>query len=73
MVYTIEFVKDPGYVSVVFSGDVTIDALKEGRDETNRALASNNCTRVLIEGPQAILKQSLAEEYEFTSGLTGLP
>ena len=67
MAHTIELMKEEGYVRVVFSGEVTLDALTECRDEVKRVMADNRCRRLLGEGESALLRQSLAEEYEFTS------
>ena len=67
MAYIIEFVEDFGYVHVVFSGDVTLGALEGCRDELKAALSHNGCRRLLVEGDGVNLRQSVAEEYEFTS------
>ncbi len=67
MTYTIDIVEDGNYVSLEYSADVTINTLQTSREEVILALTSNNWNRILVDATRADPRQSVMEDFQFTS------
>ena len=67
MPYSTSFDDDAKFVSIVFSGQITLRELKAGRSEAQSCLAENKCHRLLVDAKDYRLTHSLGEAYEFTT------
>jgi hypothetical protein len=67
MAYTIDLVKDSKYISLLFTGEVTMNDVEKARDEVDIALNANSWNRLLVDISLTKMKMSFLEHFKFTS------
>ena len=69
MPYAVEMMDQPGYVTVVLTGDVSRDEHESSTEAASRILTANSCKRLLVDATEANHKMSVGDNYDFASAL----